>query len=120
MPDPALILRRANVSRISGQWQDEDYYVFDGDRDAEANCFASAVTICLDVPSAIRRFDETECGGNLGMVKDFVVAVGINSVQAARHHRPMTFRQSRGSSAEDDGCSQSNLGLGEHFPRSIL
>ena len=28
-----LILRRANVSRISGQWQDEDYDVFDGDRD---------------------------------------------------------------------------------------
>jgi hypothetical protein len=28
----ALILRRANVSRISGQWRDEDYDVFDGDR----------------------------------------------------------------------------------------
>jgi hypothetical protein len=28
-----LILRRANVSRISGQWQDEDYDVFDDDRD---------------------------------------------------------------------------------------
>jgi hypothetical protein len=28
-----LILRRTNVSRISGQWQDEDYDVFDGDRD---------------------------------------------------------------------------------------
>jgi hypothetical protein len=28
-----LILRRANASRISGQWQDEDYDVFDGDRD---------------------------------------------------------------------------------------
>jgi hypothetical protein len=33
MTDPTLILRRANVSRISGQWQDEDYDVFDGDRD---------------------------------------------------------------------------------------
>jgi hypothetical protein len=33
MPDPTLILRRANVSRISGQWQDEDYDVFDGDRE---------------------------------------------------------------------------------------
>jgi hypothetical protein len=33
MPDLTLILRRANVSRISGQWQDEDYDVFDGDRD---------------------------------------------------------------------------------------
>jgi hypothetical protein len=29
----ALILRRANVSRISGHWQDEDYDVFDGDRE---------------------------------------------------------------------------------------
>ena len=33
MSDVALILRRAHVSRISGQWQDEDYDVFDGDRD---------------------------------------------------------------------------------------
>jgi hypothetical protein len=28
-----LALRRANVSRISGQWQDEDYDVFDGERE---------------------------------------------------------------------------------------
>jgi hypothetical protein len=28
-----LILRRANTSRISGSWQDEDYDVFDGDQD---------------------------------------------------------------------------------------
>jgi hypothetical protein len=28
-----LLLCRANVSRISGQWQDEDYDVFDGERD---------------------------------------------------------------------------------------
>jgi hypothetical protein len=28
-----LVLRRANVSRISGQRQDEDYDVFDGERD---------------------------------------------------------------------------------------
>jgi hypothetical protein len=28
-----LILRRANVSRISGEWQHEDYDVVDGDRD---------------------------------------------------------------------------------------
>jgi hypothetical protein len=28
-----LILRRANVSRPSGQWQDEDYDVFDGERE---------------------------------------------------------------------------------------
>jgi hypothetical protein len=27
-----LILRRANASRISGSWQDEDCDVFDGDR----------------------------------------------------------------------------------------
>ena len=33
MPDPTLILRRANVSRISGQWQHEDYDVFDGEQD---------------------------------------------------------------------------------------
>jgi hypothetical protein len=29
----ALILRRANVSRISGRWQNGDYDVFDGDHD---------------------------------------------------------------------------------------
>ena len=28
-----LILRRANVSRISGQWKGEDYDVFDGEQD---------------------------------------------------------------------------------------
>jgi hypothetical protein len=27
-----LVLRRANVSRISGSWQHEDYDAFDGDR----------------------------------------------------------------------------------------
>jgi hypothetical protein len=29
----ALLLRRAKVSRISGQWQDEDYDTFDGERE---------------------------------------------------------------------------------------
>jgi hypothetical protein len=33
MSDPVLILRRANASRISGSWQQEDYDVFDGDHD---------------------------------------------------------------------------------------
>jgi hypothetical protein len=33
MPDSALILRRANVSRKGGPWQHEDYDVFDGDRE---------------------------------------------------------------------------------------
>jgi hypothetical protein len=33
VPDPALILRRANVSRKGGSWQDEDYDVFDGERE---------------------------------------------------------------------------------------
>jgi hypothetical protein len=28
-----LVLRRASASRISGSWQDEDFDVFDGDRD---------------------------------------------------------------------------------------
>jgi hypothetical protein len=32
MPGLALILRRANVARISGYWQDDDYDVFDGSR----------------------------------------------------------------------------------------
>ena len=31
-PDPVLILRRANVSRKGGDWQHEDYDVFDGDK----------------------------------------------------------------------------------------
>jgi hypothetical protein len=29
----AAVFRRANVSRISGHWQDEDFDVFDGERD---------------------------------------------------------------------------------------
>jgi hypothetical protein len=33
MVDPTLTLRRGNVSRISGQWQDEDYDVFHGERE---------------------------------------------------------------------------------------
>jgi hypothetical protein len=32
-PAMPLILRRANVSRISGAWNDDDYDVYDGDRD---------------------------------------------------------------------------------------
>jgi hypothetical protein len=32
LPDPTLVLRRANVSRIGGEWKHEDYDVFDGDR----------------------------------------------------------------------------------------
>jgi hypothetical protein len=32
MTDTALILRRANVSRKGGNWNDDDYDVFDGDR----------------------------------------------------------------------------------------
>jgi hypothetical protein len=32
MPEPTLILRRANVSRKGGHWQHEDFDVFDGDR----------------------------------------------------------------------------------------
>jgi hypothetical protein len=32
MSDPTLILRRANMSRTSGYWQDDDYDVFDGGR----------------------------------------------------------------------------------------
>jgi hypothetical protein len=33
MPDPTLILRRANVSLKGSHWQHEDYDVFDGDRE---------------------------------------------------------------------------------------
>jgi hypothetical protein len=33
MLDPALILRRANISRKGGSWQHEDYDVFDGERE---------------------------------------------------------------------------------------
>jgi hypothetical protein len=32
MSEPALILRRANVSRIGGEWDESDYDVFDGER----------------------------------------------------------------------------------------
>jgi hypothetical protein len=33
MPDPILTLRRAGTSRPSGSWQDEDYNVFDCERE---------------------------------------------------------------------------------------
>ena len=33
MPDPSIVLRRANVSRPSGAWKEEDFDVFDGERD---------------------------------------------------------------------------------------
>jgi len=29
---PTLILKRASKSRVSGQWPDDDYDVFDGDK----------------------------------------------------------------------------------------
>lgn len=32
MSQPGLILRRANVSRNGGTWQDDDFDVFDGER----------------------------------------------------------------------------------------
>jgi hypothetical protein len=32
MSDPTLILRRANLSRKGGEWDDTDYDVFDGER----------------------------------------------------------------------------------------
>jgi hypothetical protein len=79
------------------------------------------MTIWSHVPSAVRRFDVTQCGGNVGMVKDFVVAVRVNSVQNARHHRTMTFRQSFGSNAEDEDSRQGNLGpCAGNFHRSIF
>jgi hypothetical protein len=40
MSDPALIRRRANLSRPYGSWSETDYDVFDGDR----NVTAMAVT----------------------------------------------------------------------------
>ena len=33
MTDPALILRRAKISRKGGGWKDDDFDVFDGDRE---------------------------------------------------------------------------------------
>jgi hypothetical protein len=33
VPRRTLILRRANISRKGGPWQQEDYDVFDGDQD---------------------------------------------------------------------------------------
>ena len=33
MPDATLIVRRASVSRKGGSWDDNDFDVFDGDRD---------------------------------------------------------------------------------------
>ena len=32
LPAPTLVLRRGNVSRKSGTWQDEDYDLFDGEQ----------------------------------------------------------------------------------------
>jgi hypothetical protein len=49
----------------------------------------------------------------------------INAVQAARDHKPASVvpivlvRQSRRSSAEDEGCREGNLGFGQHFTSPI-
>jgi hypothetical protein len=59
MPDPALILRRASVSRKDGSWQDEDYDVFDGEQ-----CVLSRYVAC--VPSQARFADQLViCSGRL-------------------------------------------------------
>jgi hypothetical protein len=65
--------------------------------------------------------DETIGFGDGGIAENAGVISRIDAVQAARHHKPASVvpiilpRQSRGSSAEDDGCRESNLGLCQHF-----
>ena len=64
------------------------------------------MTVVLDVPSAIPRFDETIFSGrDAGIAKDLGVINRVNSVQAAWPYVstrvPATFRQSRRSGAEN-------------------
>jgi len=46
-PPMELILGHANVSRISGSWQHEDYDVFDGKRDVGRIILQQADGQCL-------------------------------------------------------------------------
>jgi hypothetical protein len=88
---------------------------------AMLQAFAQAL---IHVPGAVRRLDETICSGGGGIAKDLGVVNRIDSVQAAWPHRPSgtwaAFRESRRSSAENEGCNQGNLGLGRHLESPSL
>ena len=61
-----------------------------------------------------RRY-EAICSGGVGIAKDAGVVSRIDAIRAARDHKPTLIifpgitRQSRGSSAEDEGRDKSNL-----------
>jgi hypothetical protein len=70
--------------------------------------FALAMTIRPHVPSAVPRPDEAICGSGGGVPKNFGVINRINSVQAAREHKPAALarvvaagRPSSGRDAEN-------------------
>jgi hypothetical protein len=51
-----LALRRANASRISGYWQNEDYDVFDGEREVgRKRAFARGELLALSSWGGARR-----------------------------------------------------------------
>src|SRR5580704_17137807 len=71
-----------------------------------------AAAVGPHMPSAIPRSDESVCGGSCGVAKDFGVVSRINSVQAARYHRPVAVpsavalitRSGRGGAEDGGNC----------------
>ena len=95
------------------------------------NCWPSimiwtAYTVSFHLPAAIPRFDEAKFSGDSGVAKNPRVINRINADQAAREYIPSSVvlvilpRQSRRSSAKDDGCREGNLGLGHFVPHVCL
>jgi hypothetical protein len=71
------------------------------------------------MPGVVRRLNKSKFPGGGGIAEDLGVVHRVDAVQATRPHASTgvaaTFRQSRGSGGEDEGCDESNLGLGRHI-----
>jgi hypothetical protein len=90
MSDPALILRRANVSRKGGSWQHDDYDVFDGERCVRRIFLDANSTWFWDVDFSAHRPQELgsrgDAGGGQGSVPERIRDVEGNRVMAKRPH----------------------------------
>src|SRR5258708_685452 len=86
----------------------------------------TAYTAFFHLPAAISRLNETIFSGDSGVAKNPRVINRIDADQAARDHEPSSVvpvilpRQSRRSGAEDDGCREDNLRIGQHFISCLL
>jgi hypothetical protein len=73
----------------------------------------------IHMPDMVRRLEKTKFSGARGATENLRVVNRVDAVEAARPHVStrvgITFRHSRGGCGEDDGCGESNLGLGRHL-----